>query len=68
MSIQEQYKARNYQDGRVRVEHVGSRLLPAATFDPYFYGICNDKFVSTYIYLLPLHMKGCAVAAGGVVV
>jgi len=68
MNMQEEYKSRSYRDGSVRIEHVGSRLRPGATFDPYFYGMRNDKDVSTYIYLLPLHMQGCGVAAGGVVV
>jgi len=67
MSIQEQYKARNYQDGRVRVEHVGARMYPRAEFDPYFYGVVNDKDVATYVYMLPESMAARGVAAGGVV-
>ena len=65
MSIQEQYKARNYQDGRVRVEHVGARMYPRAEFDPYFYGVVNDKDVATYVYLFPPSLVALAIAGGG---
>jgi len=67
MNSEEQYKARSYQGGSIRIEHVGSRLRPAAIFDPYFYGLVNDKDVPTYVYMLPESMAARGVAAGGVV-